>query len=370
MTKKCQLIINYIIYKTYQYNLDKEFSEQILMSVNRIQRLLYLIQLEYMHHFNKPIIEDDFTAWPTGPAIGKVYYDNQNRDSYFYNLLFNNQELELLSKTLDKKEIKTIDNILEYTNTIDTLDLSKIVCSVNELWTINFNPNSELLSETISKQSMLEHCNNSRVDEVVKAISKFKDGEQPKKRKSIRDKFIGRRKRTNLTDECKAVINYIIEKTNEYNSDKALNDKRRDLLSINKINRILFLFQVCYIDKYGKPAFEDEFYAWTDGPAMLNVHCEYGYESGSSKLRLAPTNSVISDEMKEIIDELLVYTRRISTKKLTEIVTRFKLWYSVYDPTDPLHNQVISNDKILESCQNCDEQQISKKPLVKTKNIF
>lgn len=184
--------------------------------------------------------------------------------------------------------------------------------------------------------------------------------------KNLLDELEKRKRGRQLTDECKAVVNYIIEKTNEYNSDKALNDRRRDLLNLNKVNRVLFLFHVCYIEKYGKPAFEDEFYAWPSGPAIERIYYEYDYVGWTSKLGLASTNSVISDEMKEILDQLLVYTRRISTKKLTEIINRFELWYSVYDPNDDLHYQVISNDKILEYCRKYNgEQQSNEKQLAK-----
>ena len=45
-----------------------------------------------------------------------------------------------------------------------------------------------------------------------------------------------------LSEECKAIINYIIVTSNIYNSDKSLRDPKRDLLNLNKINSILFLF--------------------------------------------------------------------------------------------------------------------------------
>lgn len=62
-----------------------------------------------------------------------------------------------------------------------------------------------------------------------------------------------------LTNECKLIVNYIIETSNKYNSDKSFSDIKRDLLDLNKINCILFLFQLCYAEKYGKLAFEDDF---------------------------------------------------------------------------------------------------------------
>lgn len=99
-----------------------------------------------------------------------------------------------------------------------------------------------------------------------------------------------------LTSECRAVINYMVEKINEYNFDKNL--KNKSFLHLAKINIILFLFQICYMKKYNKPAFEDKFYAWMIEPVVAGVYFKYRYP----KLQQTKTDVIILHEMKEIID--------------------------------------------------------------------
>lgn len=174
--------------------------------------------------------------------------------------------------------------------------------------------------------------------------------------------------RRRLTEECKAVINYIIETSDIYNSNKSWNDSKRELLNLNKINSILFLFQLCYVEKYGKLAFEDEFYAGIYGPALDRIYYEYD-RLPSNNFYLTPisTNSVVSDEMKEILDCILGYTRQLSKNKLIDMVQQNELWYSVFDPNkkEYRHRDIISNDKILEYCQNYDNHKSNGKQLTK-----
>jgi len=66
-------VANYLIEKTNAYNIDKDSRNKILMSGKRLQKLLYFSDIEYMTHFKKPLIEDFFYAWPSGPVIPIVY---------------------------------------------------------------------------------------------------------------------------------------------------------------------------------------------------------------------------------------------------------------------------------------------------------
>lgn len=183
----------------------------------------------------------------------------------------------------------------------------------------------------------------------------------------IREKYIKK-----LTEECKAVVNYIIVTSDIYNYGKSLRDQKRELLNLNKINSILFLLQLCYVEKYGELAFKDEFYAGIYGPAIDRIYYEYNrLPSNDFHLSVISTNGVLSDEVKEILDAILVYTRQLSTNKLRDMVRRCELWYNVYDPNEKenRYRDVISNDDIIRYCQKYnDERKSDEKQLIKIKN--
>ena len=190
----------------------------------------------------------------------------------------------------------------------------------------------------------------------------------------IIDELINKYKKTQnstrgvLTEECKAIINYIIVTSDMYNSNKSLKDPKREILDLNKINSILFMLQLCYAEKYGKLVFEDEFYAGIYGPTIERIYYEYNRSYGNDfHLSIIPTNSVVSDEVKEILDCVLEYTRQLTTTKLRDMVQQNELWYSVFDPKkkEDCHRNIISNGKILDYCQNYDEHKSNEKRLTK-----
>lgn len=153
MTDKCRLIIDYIIYKTYQYNLNKEFLEQITMNMNRIQRLLYLIQLEYMYHFKEAIIDDEFYAWPSGPAIPEIYDIYENLVA---NASFNPIKRTLIRKIPEQMQA-VLDYVLERTNNIDTLDLVNISKVNNSPWYNVYNPDDENHIQIVPKNEISQY---------------------------------------------------------------------------------------------------------------------------------------------------------------------------------------------------------------------
>lgn len=120
--------INYIINKTNEFNADKDIEKIVFLSANRIQRLLYLCQIEYVKKYNILMFEEEFRIWPSGPAIDFVYtilIDFWTQKVYplikedFYKL-----KLEIC---------EVIDDVLVKTNGIDTKDLEESVKS-DGLW--------------------------------------------------------------------------------------------------------------------------------------------------------------------------------------------------------------------------------------------
>lgn len=60
----------------------KEVAEYIICRCNltdvfvsnlKLQKLLYLVQVEYLRYFGRPCFSDDFEAWNVGPIVSDVY---------------------------------------------------------------------------------------------------------------------------------------------------------------------------------------------------------------------------------------------------------------------------------------------------------
>jgi len=122
LTLKCMAVANYIIDEINKYNEDKPFREKILLSVRRLQKLLYFCETEYMIKNNgKPLFEDEFCAWPSGPVIEKIYYTYLQEQNGYMNPYHIPDEPNL---TNDVKCM--IDRILEVTKDLYTSELIRI----------------------------------------------------------------------------------------------------------------------------------------------------------------------------------------------------------------------------------------------------
>lgn len=122
LTLECRAVANYIIEQINKFNNGKPLREQVLMSTKRLQKLLYFCEVEYMKRNNgKPLFEDEFYAWPSGPVIEDIYHEfMQYRDGEIQPKHAKNEP------TLTKNIKIIIDQILEVTKDLDTSDLIKI----------------------------------------------------------------------------------------------------------------------------------------------------------------------------------------------------------------------------------------------------
>lgn len=148
LTTECQLVIGYIIRKTNEYNINKSDFEQVPLTIKRIQKLLYLIQVESIKHHGTHIFEDDFYALPGGPVIPGVY------DLYLDYTTKGSFPVKLPQGSLNKEEQLLIDYILESTNDINNHELINQVRNMDNLWLNAYNLNGK---EIITK-NMMYNC--------------------------------------------------------------------------------------------------------------------------------------------------------------------------------------------------------------------
>lgn len=167
-TKECQLIVNYIITKTSEYNLKQEETEQISLTIKRIQSLLYFIQIESIKHFGKIMFKDDFYAWPNGPAIPEVYH------LYLENTIGENSIIEIPKEKINNDTLKIIDSVLESTNNIKTIDLLRYSRTFNRFWERVYNPYDQNHNQIIHKNILFNYCKRIRNNTIVTKIKKLK----------------------------------------------------------------------------------------------------------------------------------------------------------------------------------------------------
>ena len=133
---KAEIVANIIIDKMNKYNEDRPVQEQTFITINRVQRLLYIIEAAWINRKeNKdktPLFDEEWETWPKGPVIPAVWdaFSTTAVDTYKAK-----QPVEKVSKQLTR----LIDMVLEQTREIDTLDLEKLV-KYNSAWDEYYDP--------------------------------------------------------------------------------------------------------------------------------------------------------------------------------------------------------------------------------------
>lgn len=159
LTNECQLVVNYILKKTNEYNLNKDYSKQISLTIKRIQKLLYLIQIEYIKHTGTNMFEEDFYAWPIGPAIPEVY------DFYIEYTTGASSIIKSPIGSLSKDKHNVIDIILENTNDINTYELIEHSRTLDNIWINAYNPDDEKHNQLISKKQLI-NCYSKKTNNI------------------------------------------------------------------------------------------------------------------------------------------------------------------------------------------------------------
>lgn len=159
ITPKCRVVANYIIEEINKFNEGKSLREQVLMSGRRLQKILYFSNIEYMKiHNGKPLFEDCFYAWPSGPVIPNVYriyiqyQDGQNFPRY---------EGEQLELTNEEKCI--INKVLKQTEELDTIDLINITNINGSPWQRFYDENDPDHNQIIPKEEIYNYYLNKEI---------------------------------------------------------------------------------------------------------------------------------------------------------------------------------------------------------------
>ncbi len=149
ITTKCIAVSNYIIEEINKYNKYRSLlSERVILSTKRLQRLLYLCDVEYMKRNNgTPLFTDNFNAWPSGPVIADVY-------RFFVQYQDGNMKPVCKEKVIElRDDFKSlIDEILDATKELDTADLMSITNIVDGPWHKVYKEEDKDHNQVISKE--------------------------------------------------------------------------------------------------------------------------------------------------------------------------------------------------------------------------
>lgn len=163
ITAKCRAVSNYIIEEVNSYNKDKSIQDQVMMSLKRLQRILYLCNIEYMIKYNgKNLFDDYFYAWPTGPVIPGIYYVYIPHIIGKYIPIYEGERIKLANS-----EKFIIHKILKQTQNISTMDLIKITNISGGPWEQFYNEQDPKHNQVIPSDIIYNyHLNNKELIQI------------------------------------------------------------------------------------------------------------------------------------------------------------------------------------------------------------
>ena len=164
LSEECQLIVKHIIKRADEYNMNKDNPNQVSITISRIQKILYFIQIEYIKHTGNIMFEDDFYALPAGPTIKEVH------DLYIDYATGKASELKFPCGKLPQDKRQIIDIVLENTNSIDTVTLSKYSRKIDNIWINTYT--SEDSNKLISKSVLINYYKPEKKTQTKKRIRK------------------------------------------------------------------------------------------------------------------------------------------------------------------------------------------------------
>lgn len=151
-----------------------------------------------------------------------------------------------------------------------------------------------------------------------------------------------------ITLKCRVVVIYIIEELNRYKEGKCL--RKQVSVKTKRIQRLIYFCDIEYMKKNnGIPLFKDNYYAWPSGPVIVGVYNKFMvYIDRKLFPMYKDKEPKLSDDIKQIINEILESTKDLDTIDLEYIVKVNDGPYSrFYNEQDPKHEQIIPKKRCI-----------------------
>lgn len=118
-----------------KYIVNKCVKEEKYINNSKLQKILCLIQKEYIQNHNRPIFPDNIEAWTIGPVVPNVYYYYCSHGSM--SIIFSYETSEISDKD---KEI--INRIVEGKRDMLPWDLAEECQGRNSAWDVTYKDGS------------------------------------------------------------------------------------------------------------------------------------------------------------------------------------------------------------------------------------
>lgn len=328
ITSKCRAVSNYIIEENNKYNSDKTFREQILMSSRRLQKILYLCNIQFMIlHNGKPLFEDSFFAWPSGPVIPNInfiYIQEQNGKN------LPRYERENLKLTNEEKLI--IDKILKETQELDINDLNNITNINNGPWQKKYNEFDLTHNQIIPNSEIY----NFYLNNVINFLCQKSKTSNKKKEIAI------------STSAVRRIINRT-DANNRYRMEELKKPKVK--ITTRRVQIILYLCQLFwYIDHEDSNMIPEDFEAWGNGPVIPEIYDVLPvYQEGDVFLYRCG-EYILTEEERDLINVVVDNTIDISTETLIDYIrSTNEPWinaFKIYLSCERRERRVISKESI------------------------
>ncbi len=129
--------------------LEKAYSEKIMISPMKMQKIIYILYKSYLKETNKKIFDEKFEVWKYGPVIRSVYnafkYYGSNPITTFYKEKVDNYFTIDLSKNNDFTKI--FNRVWETYKNIDGIYLSMLTHLDDTAWDLAFKRNESYLCD-------------------------------------------------------------------------------------------------------------------------------------------------------------------------------------------------------------------------------
>lgn len=151
-----------------------------------------------------------------------------------------------------------------------------------------------------------------------------------------------------MTTMCIMAANYLIERTNEYNTK--VDFFNQISMSCKRLQKLLYFGDVIFMQlNNGKSMFKDEFYAWPSGPVIPSVYDEFMQYQNGKMMPVLGEHTPLTKSMIQALDTIFERTTDIDTEDLViESHVENGPWNQVYDPNDSGHFQIVTKESTYE----------------------
>ena len=201
---------------------------------------------------------------------------------------------------------------------------------------------------------LIKNQNNLTKEEFTKFISKVYELQELKKHciaKFNSNEFLNLKFQTlDANEVAKVLINNYNNRVDDLSLEYDIKDMcaNAEYITPLKLQKLLYYIQGLSLKIYDKPAFNNNIYAWSYGPVILDVYKNY---KGKNPINSIKEEIKISDGLKKIIDVVIDSYGQIEAEKLIKLTHCEEPWKNTKQQSI-IDINVIKNyfDKVYDIC--------------------